>query len=109
MDRSVQNPNENNLIHVLKDRGKVAVTKRSMTRTIRETFNLFRSTHLCIQMGMTGFYILPPKWIQTFPHQQQCVCSHCANFDFVITALDSASSVQLKGGDLKAMSLCDEP
>uniref|UniRef100_UPI00292F4211 hypothetical protein n=1 Tax=Bradyrhizobium sp. 33ap4 TaxID=3061630 RepID=UPI00292F4211 len=97
MDCSVRSPNKKDVIHVLKDGERVAVTKRFMTRSIRETFNLFSGANSGVKMGITKFYTLRPKWVHTVPHQQQCACSYCANFDLVVAAINSASSAQLNG------------
>lgn len=108
-DCSVQSPNKKDVIHVTRDGKRVAVAKRFMTRSIRETFNLFKSAHPDICVGLTKFYTLRPKWVRTDPRPEQCVCVYCANFDLIVAAINSASSIQLRRDELKAMALCDEP
>ncbi|XP_064472032.1 uncharacterized protein LOC135386185 [Ornithodoros turicata] len=108
-DCSVQSPNKKDVIHVTRDGKRVAVAKRFMTRSIRETFSLLKSAHPDINIGLTKFYTLRPKWVRTDPRPEQCVCLYCANFDLIIAAINSASSIQLSRDQLNAMSVCPEP
>lgn len=109
MDCSIQSPNKKDVVHVVKDGKREAVVKRFMTRTVRETYNVFRNNHPEVRLGMTKFYNLRPKYVRITPHQFQCVCTYCANFELIIIAANSVCRQQLSKDTLKSLSLCNQP
>lgn len=108
MDCSVQSPNKKDVIHVVKDGRREAVVKRFMTRSIRETYSLFKANNPEIKLGMTKFYRLRPKWVRAAPHQSQCVCTYCANFELVVAAANGVSAEELCKDSIKRMCMCEQ-
>ncbi|CAN8017318.1 unnamed protein product [Ixodes persulcatus] len=84
---SQQSPNKKDVISIVSKGQKEYVSKRFMTRSIRETFRLFKAAHPDTAIGLTKFYSLRPKWVQYTSWHEVCVCKYCANIKLSVCAL----------------------
>ncbi|KAM7285661.1 putative vesicle-associated membrane protein [Ixodes scapularis] len=61
LDCSRQSPNKKDAVKLLKDGEEHVVVKRYMTRSVRETYRLFKEANPDSKLGLTKFYSLRPK------------------------------------------------
>lgn len=92
LDCTRQSPNKKDMKTVFLNGEKTQKVKRFMTRSVRETFELFRKNHPDMKISRSKFYSLRPSWVIPAPAKIDCLCSHCANFDLMITALKNYRS-----------------
>lgn len=109
LDCSVQSPEKRDVVSVYIEGNKVHRTKRYMTRTIRETYKIFRDAHPDATVGPSKFYSLRPKWVKCTPYREECLCIYCANFTLCLTAIRNASGVCFAPSSAKSFFLCSEP
>lgn len=108
LDCSVQSPRPRDVIQVQEAGVKVSKPKRYMTRSIRETYELFRMAHPDIKLNLTKFYSLRPKWVSISPCREECVCVYCANFELCAIAINNASASTMTTEKLINSCLCAE-
>ncbi|CAN7982912.1 unnamed protein product [Ixodes hexagonus] len=89
LDCSRQSPNKKGGVKLLKDGEEHVVVKRYMTRSVRETYRLFKEANPDSKLGLTKFYSLRPKWVKLNPEQTVCACVCCTNFDLCFSTLNS--------------------
>lgn len=106
LDCSVQSPRSKDVVQVVQEGTKVTKTKRYMTRSIRETFQIFRAAHPEVKVSATKFYSMRPKWVSISPCREECCCSYCANFELCIVAVNNISDSPVTADELMAMCLC---
>ncbi|CAN7995646.1 unnamed protein product, partial [Ixodes hexagonus] len=109
LDCSVQSPNTKDAVKVIKDGKKEVIVKRYMTRSIRETYLMFRKANPDAKLGITKFYSLRPKWVKINPKQTVCACVYCTNFDLCFSALTRLREGEITKQALISMCLCSEP
>lgn len=106
---SQQSPNKKDVIGIISKGQKEYVSKRFMTRSIRETFRLFKAAHPDTAIGLTKFYSLRPKWVQYTSWHEVCVCTYCANIKLSVCALEKASGIIRSAEDIRELTICDIP
>ncbi|KAM7287677.1 uncharacterized protein ISCGN_031368 [Ixodes scapularis] len=108
-DCSRQSPNKKDVVRLFIDGQEVFVTKRFMTRSIRETYKEFKAANPESKMGLTKFYSLRPKWVKKHPVHEECVCVCCANFILCLTSLSNAAGKTMTFEDVQKIFLCENP
>ncbi|XP_077557118.1 uncharacterized protein LOC144171819 [Haemaphysalis longicornis] len=106
LECSRQSPNKKDVISVVRDGEKTLVTKRFMTRSIREAFRIYKERNPDSSIGLTKFYSLRPRWVKCSPQQEVCVCVYCANYELYVAALENASNSKIDASGLIAAFLC---
>src|SRR5258705_694993 len=87
LDCSRQSPNKKDMVGVLECGKRIKKVKRYMTRTIQETYRMFKDSYPDILVGHSKFYSLRPKWVTYHPERNVCVCVYCANMQLCCNAL----------------------
>ena len=104
-----QSPNKKDVIAITSNGQKEYISKRLMTRSIRETFRLFKAAHPDTGIGLTKFSSLRPKRVVcTAPHEV-CVCTYCANAKLSARALEIATGQKKSVEDLRDLTVCKPP
>ncbi|CAN8011877.1 unnamed protein product [Ixodes pacificus] len=80
-----------------------------MTRSVRETFQIFHEAHPRSSIGLSKFYTLRPKWVLHAPKQEVCVCAYCAKENVCVSALENTTGSEKPIESLKALCLCSSP
>lgn len=106
---SRQSPNRKDVVSVVINGTREYVSKRFMTRSIRETYNVYKEAHPGVRMGLSKFYSLRPKWVLYAPQHEVCVCVYCANAELSVLALQNATGVERRIDSFKALCLCSTP
>ncbi|KAH9383384.1 hypothetical protein HPB48_024605 [Haemaphysalis longicornis] len=106
---SRQSPNRKDVVSVVVNGTREYVTKRFMTRSIRETYNVYKEAHPGVMMGLSKFYSLRPKWVLHSPQHEVCVCVYCANADLSALALQNVTGIDRRMSTLKELCLCTSP
>lgn len=109
MDCSRQSPNKSDVINVFENGEKTKKVKRFMTRTLKETFRIFKKAHPAIKIGHSKFYSLRPKWVKMHPSHEVCICIYCNNMELCCTALSNFLSQTVNMNDLFQLCLCPVP
>ncbi|CAN8010828.1 unnamed protein product [Ixodes pacificus] len=109
LDCSRQSPNKKDAVKLLKDGEEHVVVKRYMTRSVRETYRLFKEANPDSKLGLTKFYSLRPKWVKLNPEQTVCACVCCTNFDLCFSTLNSMREEKITKEEILALCLCPEP
>lgn len=86
-DCSRQSANKKDTIPVTVAGEKVVKVKRYMTRSIKETFALYKKEHSGFHIGRSKFYALRPTWVVPHPPRDVCLCVYCANFELCVVTL----------------------
>lgn len=108
-DCTRQSPNKKDVVRVFSDGQEVFVTKRFLTRSIRETYGEFKAAHPESKIGLTKFYSLRPKWVKKRPVHEECVCVCCANFSLCLTSLSNATGRSVTFEAVQKLFLCENP
>lgn len=101
---SRQSPNKKDTRNVIENGVSVKKVKRFMTRTIKETYQLFKENNPDLKLGLTKFYSLKPKWVLPCPSQEVCLCIYCSNFDLLIKAAMNLQTFQENKDDKELRS-----
>lgn len=65
-----------------------------MTRTVRESYSLFKQENPQMKIGLTKFYTLRPKWVLLTAPANSCLCIYCENFQLMLNALAKFTNVR---------------
>ncbi|XP_075535180.1 uncharacterized protein LOC142570720 [Dermacentor variabilis] len=106
---SRQSPNKKDVVSVSIDGNKQYAAKRFMTRSVRETYRLFKEANPDTPIGLSKFYSLRPKWVLLAPQQQVCLCIYCANATQCISALEELTEGAYTITHLEELCLCTSP
>lgn len=109
-DCSRQSANKKDTITVTVAGEKVVKVKRYMTRSIKETFALYKKEHSIFHIGRSKFYALRPKWVVPHPPRDVCLCVYCANFELCIITLKNlldGVSYDTLAGCVRSLVVCD--
>lgn len=104
---TIQSPEKRDVVSARIDGVRKKVTKRYMTRSIREAYRIFKAAHPDTKIGLTKFYALRPSWVKYTTYRDECVCIYCANFTLCLTAIQNAAGERLSPGELKAPCTCN--
>ena len=61
--------------------------KRFLTRSLKETYKVFKNDNPELRTGKSKFYSLRPKYVLLSPIKEVCLCIYCANYDLFLTSL----------------------
>jgi hypothetical protein len=86
-DCTVQSPNKNDTVTIVQNGEKITKIKRYLTRSIKETYNLFIRQYPHSKLGRSKFYMLCPKEVMKQPPKNVCLCVYCENFKLCCVAL----------------------
>lgn len=106
---SIQSPNKKDVVKAMINDNKTKVVKRFMTRSVKETYQLFGKDHPHRELGISKFYSLRPKWVKKSPEHEVCACICCVNFQLLLTAITNASQETFTEDDFKRIYLCSPP
>ncbi|KAH7936798.1 hypothetical protein HPB49_004752 [Dermacentor silvarum] len=106
LECSRQSPNRKDVLSVTIDGEKVLVTKRFMTRSIREAFRIYKDDHPDSGIGLSKFYTLRPRWVKCYPQHDVCVCVICANYKLCLAALENITGHRINSDDLHSAFIC---
>lgn len=106
---SRQSPNQRDVIFALLNDKKQYMSKSFMTRSIRESFRVFKNAHAETKIGLTKFHSLRPRWVKCAPQREVCVCIDCAKFKLCVAALENVSDRDLNVSDLELLYICSPP
>ena len=109
LDCSRQSPNKSDVINVFENGEKTKKVKRFMTRTLKETFRIFKDAHPDVKIGHAKFYSLRPKWVKMHPSHEVCICIYCNNMELCCTALSNFLNKTVNMNDLFQLCLCPVP
>ncbi|CAN7939222.1 unnamed protein product, partial [Ixodes hexagonus] len=101
-----QSPNKKDVVGVMVDGTRQYIARRVMTRSIRETYRVFKTAHRDTAIGLTKFHSLKPKWVVHVPSHEVCVCVYCANMKLAACALEKTTGVRRSVEDRRDLSLC---
>ncbi|KAM7281982.1 hypothetical protein ISCGN_002140 [Ixodes scapularis] len=68
---SIQSPNKKDVVKAMINDNKTKVVKRFMTRSVKETYQLFGKDHPHRELGISKFYSLRPKWVKKSPEHEE--------------------------------------
>ena len=86
-DCSYQSANKKDNISITIKGEKMLKLKRYMTRSIKETFDVYKKEYPISHIGRSKFYALRPKWVVPNPPRDVCLCVYCANFELCLVTL----------------------
>ncbi|XP_063243365.1 uncharacterized protein LOC134542780 [Bacillus rossius redtenbacheri] len=108
-DCSRESPNKKDVICIKDGNGeKVKKVKRFMTRSIKEAYKAFKKDNPLIEISLSKFYALRPRWVKIQPEQTVCSCIYCSNMQLICVALRNVTNNQIDEDYLLLKCLCDE-
>lgn len=109
LDCSRQSPNKKDVVRVRIDGKAEFISKRFMTRSLRETYSVYKLANPLSAVGLTKFISLRPEWVKCSPHREGCVWAYCANFELCLIGIKNASGSLMSTDDVQALCVCTQP
>ena len=114
LNDTLQTPNKCDVVTIKVNNKKEKKVKRFLTRSLKETYKVFKNDNPELRIGKSKFYSLRPKYVLLSPIKEVCLCIYCANYDLFLTSLinfrgSNVTELDESRSQIINTTMCSEP